>query len=214
MASNPPFISHEKAIWKGSHNPIFFWDENWLWFLTTYVRHGMFPQVDSPPEPEPPESHGDHSLLGGFRPLDGFFGWSPWCSLSRHLLFGCTLARGPKQNYRCWFETGLFFFFALNLGEWSNLINILICFKGVGPINWKWAPKFRHFLLEGKFQSGGASKRAKSRKWRIQSFWNPSLPNTRWVGIPTLKHLLKRPLGCPNISSQGIGSFWKIRESL
>jgi len=37
----------------------------------------------------------------------------------------------------------------------------------------------------------------------------PSLPNTFWVGIPTPKHLLTMPLGCPNISSQAI---WIILE--
>ena len=39
--------------------------------------------------------------------------------------------------------------------------------------------------------------------------YNPSLPNTLWVGFWTHKHLLRRPLGGPNTYSQGI---WWILE--
>ena len=39
--------------------------------------------------------------------------------------------------------------------------------------------------------------------------YNPSLPNTLWVGVWIHKHLLKRLLGVPNTYSQGI---WGILE--
>ena len=40
----------------------------------------------------------------------------------------------------------------------------------------------------------------------------PSLPNTWWVGIPTPKHLLKRPRKGVQLSTQRVfGSFWKTR---
>ena len=39
--------------------------------------------------------------------------------------------------------------------------------------------------------------------------WSSS--HTLWIGIPTPKHLLKRPLECPYISSQGIWIIWKTR---
>ena len=40
---------------------------------------------------------------------------------------------------------------------------------------------------------------------------SPSLPNTLWVGVWIPKHPLRRPLGGPNISSQGIWISWKTR---
>ena len=39
--------------------------------------------------------------------------------------------------------------------------------------------------------------------------YNPRHPNTSWEDIWTPKHLLRRPLGVPNTSSQGI---WRILE--
>ena len=41
---SPPFISHKKAIYKGSHNPTL--GDLWSpWLLTTYPSHGMILQV-------------------------------------------------------------------------------------------------------------------------------------------------------------------------